>query len=138
MSKQQASGELCTTVVSPALIDNGKIGETVSIDFDSIPDFVKDNLATAVLESFLRFMQRLDSETILEAERSLLRQDGGTLLDLNKLGSVKTPTPLVCGLVDPKKSLVSDEKNGLATAKLYYEHLRKISVMTTYQYPMKQ
>ena len=55
--------------------------ENVKLDFDSIPDFVKNDIAAAAWSAVQEFMLRPDARTILDAERELLRSEGSTLLN---------------------------------------------------------
>ena len=72
--------------------DESGLADNVSLDFDSIPAFVKDDLAAAALDAFMRFLQRPDAQAILDAERELLRREDSTLLEprLVKLKGAKT------------------------------------------------
>jgi len=58
----------------------GKV-ESIKLDFDSMPEFVKNDLAAAAWDAVQRFMERPDAQTILDAERERLRREGNTLLD---------------------------------------------------------
>lgn len=62
-------------------VDEDVLDESVSLDFDSIPDFVKGDLALAALDAVTRFLKRPDAQEILDRERELLRIEGSTLLD---------------------------------------------------------
>jgi len=53
----------------------------VKLDYDSIPEFVKLDLAAAAWDAIQAFMLRPDAREILDAERELLRLEGSTLLD---------------------------------------------------------
>lgn len=61
--------------------DEDELSESVSLDFDSIPDFVKGDLALTALDAVMRFLKRPDAQAILDRERELLRLEGSTLLD---------------------------------------------------------
>ncbi len=64
-----------------ALRDEEGFNDTVTLDFDSIPEFVKDDLAATALDAVMRFLQRPDARAILDRERELLRLEGSTLLN---------------------------------------------------------
>ena len=53
----------------------------VKLDFDLMPEFVKQELAASAFNAFQRFMTRPDARAILDNERELLRQEGSTLLN---------------------------------------------------------
>jgi hypothetical protein len=66
----------------PCEIDEDEeIVDSVTLDFDAIPDFIKHDLAQAALEGFMSFIRRPDAQSILEAEREKLRLEGSALLD---------------------------------------------------------
>ena len=52
-----------------------------TLDWDAMPDFVKQDLAASAFHAFQRFMTRPDAREILDRERELLRQEGSTLLE---------------------------------------------------------
>ena len=52
-----------------------------TLDWDTMPDFVKQDLAGAAFKAFQRFMTRPDARAVLDRERELLRQEGSTLLE---------------------------------------------------------
>ena len=52
----------------------------VKLNFDLMPDFVKQELAASAFNAFQRFMTRPDARAILDRERELLRLEGSTLL----------------------------------------------------------
>jgi len=56
----------------------------ITLDWDAMPDFVKQDLAGAAFSAFQRFMTRPDAREILDRERELLRQEGSTLLEPRK------------------------------------------------------
>ena len=58
--------------------------EDVSLDWDAVPDFTKNELASAAFKAFQRFMTRPDARAVLDRERELLRQEGSTLLEPRK------------------------------------------------------
>lgn len=70
-----------TTAGCHALDDEGGVVESVSLDFESIPDFVKGEIALSALGAIMRFLQRPDAQDVLDRERELLRREGSTLLD---------------------------------------------------------
>jgi len=55
--------------------------ENFALDFDSMPDYVKSDIAAAAWAAVQRFMLRPDAQAILDAERERLLLEGSTLLD---------------------------------------------------------
>ena len=55
--------------------------ESVKLDWDSIPEFVRNDIAATALKGFLKFMERPDAREILEATKERLRRESSTLLD---------------------------------------------------------
>ena len=53
----------------------------VKLDYDLIPEFVKQELAASAWKAIQLFMTRPDARTILDRERELLRLEGSTLLE---------------------------------------------------------
>lgn len=70
-----------TTATQYIPADDADIPKDVVLDFDSIPDFAKNDLAATALDAVMRFLQRPDAQAILDRERELLRLEGSTLLD---------------------------------------------------------
>jgi len=62
-------------------IDYERTEDEIGIDWDSIPDNIKEDLADAALEDYLAFMNRPDAQAILDANKERLRREGSTLLD---------------------------------------------------------
>ena len=75
----------------------GEAGE-LRLDFDSMPDYVKSDIAAAAWDAVQRFMQRPDAQAILDAERELLILEGSTLLE---------PRTKVCQSAKPAGECVS-------------------------------
>jgi len=55
--------------------------QAVTLDFDSMPDFIKKELAASAFKAFQRFLERPDARAIIDREKELLRQEGSTLLE---------------------------------------------------------
>ena len=53
----------------------------VKLNWDIIPDYVKQDIAAAAWNAIQSFMERPEAHEILEHERELLRLEGNTLLD---------------------------------------------------------
>lgn len=70
-----------TTAVCQVPDTEVDLTESISLDFDSIPDFVKGDLALTALDAVMIFLKRPDAQEILNRERELLRLEGSTLLD---------------------------------------------------------
>lgn len=55
--------------------------DEIGLDWNSMPEHTKNDLADAALKAYIGFMKRPDAQEVLKRERELLRQEGSTLLE---------------------------------------------------------
>ena len=55
--------------------------EKIVLDWNAVPEHIKQDIARSAYHAFTEFMKRPDAEEILERERELLIQEGSTLLE---------------------------------------------------------
>ena len=55
--------------------------QTVGLNYDLMPEFVKQELAASAWGAIQRFMARPDARTILDATKERLLREGSTLLE---------------------------------------------------------
>ena len=54
----------------------GELTNVVTIDVQSVPDYVRDNLADTMLQGFRRFMAQPGSRELLDAKKNAPGQSG--------------------------------------------------------------
>ena len=65
--------------------------DTPVFDLDAMPKHARDAFIKATYEAFKRFMERPDAQSILDATKERLIQEGSTLLNPRKSSHVFTP-----------------------------------------------
>ena len=61
-----------------------ELTEKPTFDIDAMPKHARDEFIKATYEAFMRFMERPDAQSILDATKERLLQEGSTLLSPRK------------------------------------------------------
>ena len=81
MNKTQHSDTTQYNRTFPLNDEEYELIDNVTFDFDSIPEYAREDIAAAAWGAFQRFMQQPGARDLLDAEKERLIREGSTLLD---------------------------------------------------------